>query len=60
MVATTWKHFAKKVPGCKLFVWYTLNGGLCRLKDSQGPKVAVDGAKADALSVPALARPPLF
>ncbi|RHZ34374.1 hypothetical protein DYB37_013511, partial [Aphanomyces astaci] len=28
----------KKTPGCKLFVWYTLNGGLCRLKDTQGPK----------------------
>ncbi|RHY88335.1 hypothetical protein DYB31_010158 [Aphanomyces astaci] len=50
----------KKTPGCKLFVWFNLNGGLCRLKDTQGPKVAVDGAKAGVLPAPALARPPLF
>ncbi|RHZ33397.1 hypothetical protein DYB26_001432 [Aphanomyces astaci] len=50
----------KKTPGCKLFVWYNLNGGLCRLKDTQGPKVTVDGAKAGVLPAPALARPPLF
>ncbi|KAF0709223.1 hypothetical protein AaE_012932 [Aphanomyces astaci] len=45
----------KKTPGCKVFVWYNLNGGLCRLKDTQGPKVAVDGAKAGVLPAPSLA-----
>ncbi|ETV65166.1 hypothetical protein H257_18030 [Aphanomyces astaci] len=50
----------KKTPGCKLFVWYTLEGGMCRLKGTQGQKVAVDGAKAGVLPAPALARPPLF
>ncbi|ETV65173.1 hypothetical protein H257_18036 [Aphanomyces astaci] len=43
----------KKTPGCKVFVWYSLNGGLCRLKDTQGRKVAVDGAKASVLPAPA-------
>ncbi|ETV73053.1 hypothetical protein H257_12089 [Aphanomyces astaci] len=43
----------KKTPGCKVFVWYNLNGGLCRLKDTQGPKVDVDGAKAGVLPAPA-------
>ncbi|KAF0702561.1 hypothetical protein AaE_015849 [Aphanomyces astaci] len=43
----------KKTPGCKVFVWYNLNGGLCRLKDTQGPKVDVDGATAGVLPAPA-------
>ncbi|RHY90919.1 hypothetical protein DYB35_013866 [Aphanomyces astaci] len=43
----------KKTPGCKVFEWYNLNGGLCRLKDTQGPKVAVDGAIAGVLPAPA-------
>ncbi|RHY94983.1 hypothetical protein DYB35_011436 [Aphanomyces astaci] len=50
----------KKTKGCKAFVWYTLNGGLCRLKDTQGPKVYVDGARAGVLPAPALARRPFF
>ncbi|KAF0710620.1 hypothetical protein AaE_012451 [Aphanomyces astaci] len=48
----------KKTPGCKLFVWYNLNGGLCRLKDTQGPKVHVDGARAGVLPAPASGRRP--
>ncbi|RLO08905.1 hypothetical protein DYB28_007932, partial [Aphanomyces astaci] len=50
----------KKTPGCKVFVWYNLNGGLCRLKDTQGRKVAVEGAKASVLPAPASGRRPLF
>ncbi|ETV64971.1 hypothetical protein H257_18226 [Aphanomyces astaci] len=48
----------KRTPRCKLFVWYTLNGGLCRLKDTQGRKVHVDGAKAGVLLAPASGRRP--
>ncbi|ETV63987.1 hypothetical protein H257_19076 [Aphanomyces astaci] len=50
----------KKAPGCKLFVWYSRDGGMCRLKKTQGPKVDVKGAKAGVLPAPALVRPPLF
>ncbi|KAF0709514.1 hypothetical protein AaE_012860 [Aphanomyces astaci] len=48
----------KKTPRCKAFVWYTLNGGLCRLKGTQGRKVHVDGAKAGVLPAPASGRRP--
>ncbi|ETV73079.1 hypothetical protein H257_12116 [Aphanomyces astaci] len=48
----------KKTPGCKVFVWYNLNGGLCRLKDTQGRKVHVDEAKAGVLPAPASGRRP--
>ncbi|RHZ29172.1 hypothetical protein DYB37_010566 [Aphanomyces astaci] len=48
----------KKTPRCKAFVWYTLNGGLCWLKDNQGRKVDVDGAKAGVLPAPASGRRP--
>ncbi|RHY98872.1 hypothetical protein DYB35_011154, partial [Aphanomyces astaci] len=44
----------KKAPGCKLFVWYSRDGGMCRLKKTQGPKVDVKGAKAGVLPAPAL------
>ncbi|ETV65167.1 hypothetical protein H257_18031 [Aphanomyces astaci] len=44
----------KKTPGCKLFVWYTLEGGMCRLKGTQGQKVAVEGAKAGSATSPSL------
>ncbi|KAF0708392.1 hypothetical protein AaE_013230 [Aphanomyces astaci] len=48
----------KKTPGCKVFVWYSLNGGLCRLKDTQGRKVHVDGAKAGVLPAPSSGQRP--
>ncbi|RLO11926.1 hypothetical protein DYB28_007024, partial [Aphanomyces astaci] len=48
----------KKTPRCKAFVWYTLNGGLCWLKDNQGRKVHANGATAGVLPAPASGRRP--